>query len=127
MVVSDKPLSFDGARAACAARRGALVEIDDATEDAHVRCLLGKHLATWIGLSSGARGAPWRWESGRVAAAPGAPADGVYSNWVRNHTSPRLWVEARQCAHAAGAGWSAADRACRAPLPYVCEFGGGGG
>jgi hypothetical protein len=117
---ASEQVSHDAAARACAALGARLVVIDDAEEDAFVRCLVGDTAAAWIGLSREPAAAAFRWADGRSGASG-------YSNWVPDGVMFAEWTAPRRkCAYAVGAGWSVVGRSCNSALPFVCEAHGSG-
>mmetsp|Transcript_4984 Transcript_4984/g.12890 ORF Transcript_4984/g.12890 Transcript_4984/m.12890 type:complete len:811 (+) Transcript_4984:152-2584(+) len=116
MLLDKLALSFDEAHADCVGRGAGLVSIETAEEDEFVLCMCGGSDFVWLGLSRPGEQDAWAWESGGQLQA------GSYTNWVPHSSDGATWAtDARECAYANGAGWSAADRPCRARLAYVCE------
>jgi hypothetical protein len=120
----------------CEVNQMRLVRIDDSMENAWLRSTGNSVLGLvefWIGAEDPTTTSHWQWSDGAVfwiggATPSGAPANGLYSNWVANGQRPTA-TKTRTCAGLVNGTsfgnamydgqW--ADRSCASLQPYVCE------
>ncbi|MBA3453976.1 MAG: C-type lectin domain-containing protein [Deltaproteobacteria bacterium] len=118
--------SWEAAEIICRDQGFHLVRIDDAAENATVRALvtqLAGNYEFYIGASDLAVEGSWRWSDGELfwlGGPAGAPAPGLYANWIAGVEPNNFDVGTEDVAVMTNAGdWN--DVNPSGVRPYVCE------